>query len=214
MAETVIRVLYVDDDVALVRLVQKALGRRGFEVAHAANGDEALAANRLQGRSTSSRSTTILATGTGLDFLARLASVDLPPPVVYVTGLFGNERRGGGAEGRRRRLRAEDGGRRLPRPARLGPRAGRGEGAPPGAEGSGRERGARGARPGGDPSRGGQPSRREQPIPRFLAGQPAGEGSQRPECEGRARRDAGAHLRHLARPQTALQLGRCARRRA
>ena len=36
------RVLYVDDDIALVRLVQKALGRRGFAVAHAASADEAL----------------------------------------------------------------------------------------------------------------------------------------------------------------------------
>ena len=37
-----IRVLYVDDDVALVRLIQKALGRRGFAVTHAMNGEHAL----------------------------------------------------------------------------------------------------------------------------------------------------------------------------
>ena len=42
-AEPIIKVLYVDDDAALVRLVQKSLGRRGFEVKHAANAEEALA---------------------------------------------------------------------------------------------------------------------------------------------------------------------------
>ena len=46
VADPTIRVLYVDDDVALVRLVQKSLGRRGFEVVHAANGEEAVGAHR------------------------------------------------------------------------------------------------------------------------------------------------------------------------
>ena len=36
MANPVIRVLYIDDDVALVRLVQKVLNRNGFVVTHAA----------------------------------------------------------------------------------------------------------------------------------------------------------------------------------
>lgn len=85
MVKPVIGVLYVDDDVALVRLVQKGLGRRGFEVAHAASGDAALAhieAGAVHVIALDHQ----LATGTGLDFLARLAAVDKAPPVVYVTG--------------------------------------------------------------------------------------------------------------------------------
>ena len=85
MADPVIRVLYVDDDVALVRLVQKALGRRGFEVVHAANADDALehiAAGSIHVVALDH----YLSAGTGLDFLARLAAIDKAPPVVYVTG--------------------------------------------------------------------------------------------------------------------------------
>jgi two-component sensor histidine kinase/CheY-like chemotaxis protein len=85
MADPVIRVLYVDDDVALVRLVQKALGRRGFEVVHAANADDALehiAAGSIHVIALDH----YLSAGTGLDFLARLAAIDKAPPVVYVTG--------------------------------------------------------------------------------------------------------------------------------
>jgi two-component sensor histidine kinase len=85
MAEPVIRVLYVDDDVALVRLVQKALGRRGFQVAHAPNGDEAFA--HIDAGSVDVVALDhYLTAGTGLDFLARLAARDKAPPVVYVTG--------------------------------------------------------------------------------------------------------------------------------
>src|SRR4029079_13887904 len=85
MAGPLIRVLYVDDDVALVRLVQKALGRRGFSVEHAATGDEALAyieAGSVQVIALDHH----LANGTGLDFLTRLTPIEKPPPVVYVTG--------------------------------------------------------------------------------------------------------------------------------
>ena len=35
-------VLYIDDDAAIARLVQKHMGRLGHEVAHAENPDEAL----------------------------------------------------------------------------------------------------------------------------------------------------------------------------
>jgi two-component sensor histidine kinase/CheY-like chemotaxis protein len=85
MVDPVIRVLYVDDDVALVRLVQKALGRRGFEVVHAANADDALehiAAGSIHVVALDH----YLSAGTGLDFLTRLAAIDRAPPVVYVTG--------------------------------------------------------------------------------------------------------------------------------
>ena len=85
MTDTLIRVLYVDDDVALVRLVQKTLSRRGFEVTHAMNAEEALG-HIASGSTQVIALDHYLATGTGLDFLARLASGENSPPVVYVTG--------------------------------------------------------------------------------------------------------------------------------
>lgn len=85
MGDLEFRVLYVDDDDALVRLVQKALGRFGIIVEHAATVDAALA------RSSAGDIHVIaldhyLGGGTGLDLLARLANVPTAPPVVYVTG--------------------------------------------------------------------------------------------------------------------------------
>lgn len=80
MLESVIRVLYVDDDSALVRLVQKTLARRGFEVVHAADGDEAmslLASDRVHVVALDH----YLPTGTGLDLLTRLTATDGSPPV-------------------------------------------------------------------------------------------------------------------------------------
>lgn len=85
VAEPVIRVLYVDDDFPLVRLVQKALGRRGFEVLHATNADEASACIAEGGVNVIALDH-YLPTGTGLDFLTHLAGLDNAPAVVYVTG--------------------------------------------------------------------------------------------------------------------------------
>jgi two-component sensor histidine kinase len=85
MIDPVIRVLYVDDDLALARLVQRALGRRGFEVAHAANAEEALA-QIAAGEVDVIALDHYLAAGTGLDFLARLSKAENAPAVVYVTG--------------------------------------------------------------------------------------------------------------------------------
>lgn len=82
--EAAIRVLYVDDDLALVRLVQKALGRRGFAVSHAANRAEALA-QIATGEVDVVALDHYLTDGTGLDFLAQLAKLDSAPVVVYVT---------------------------------------------------------------------------------------------------------------------------------
>lgn len=80
-----VHVLYIDDDPALARLVQKRLGRRGFVVEHA--GDIAQGLARVD-------ATDIdvvildhyLASGTGLDVLAALKKRPVAPPVVYVTG--------------------------------------------------------------------------------------------------------------------------------
>lgn len=79
------RVLYIDDDEALRRLVQRALERRGFEVVGAASGAEGIAAARatpfdliavdhyMPGQD-------------GLETLERLRDIPDCPPVVYVTG--------------------------------------------------------------------------------------------------------------------------------
>lgn len=83
--DPIIKVLYVDDDIALVRLVQKALGRRGFEVMHAANADEALS-QIVGGNFDVIALDHYLPSGTGLDFLGRLANAVKAPAVVYVTG--------------------------------------------------------------------------------------------------------------------------------
>jgi ActR/RegA family two-component response regulator len=52
-----ISILYIDDDPGLTRLVQKALGRRGYLVEASSTGESGLARLAL-GASTSSRSTT------------------------------------------------------------------------------------------------------------------------------------------------------------
>lgn len=83
----VIRLLYIDDDRGLSRLVEKELGRHGFAVACASDGDaglEILAARAadfdvvaldhyMPGRE-------------GLDVLPDIIALKDPPPVVYVTG--------------------------------------------------------------------------------------------------------------------------------
>jgi len=80
-----IRLLYIDDDAGLSRLVQKELGRHGYQVTCAADGDAGLAAlaaadydvcaldHYMPGRD-------------GLDVLPDIMALTSPPPVVYVTG--------------------------------------------------------------------------------------------------------------------------------
>lgn len=80
-----IRLLYIDDDQGLSRLVQKELGRHGYEVTCAPDADsgyEALKAGQfdvcaldhyMPGRD-------------GLDVLPDILALPTPPPVVYVTG--------------------------------------------------------------------------------------------------------------------------------
>jgi two-component sensor histidine kinase len=80
-----VRLLYVDDDLALVRYIQKALSRRGFDVAHAATREDAeiqIAAGGIDVIALDHH----LADGTGLDLLRGLASRVGAPAVVYVTG--------------------------------------------------------------------------------------------------------------------------------
>ncbi len=79
------RVLYIDDDPGIGRLVQKTLQASGFDVEHAVSGDAGLE---------------LLQTGhfdivaldhhmpgkTGLQVLTRIRALPNPPPVIYVTG--------------------------------------------------------------------------------------------------------------------------------
>lgn len=79
------RVLYIDDDPGLTRLVQKAMGRRGYEFANAETGEaglEMIAASRYDVVALDH----YLPTGTGLDVLKGMEGMEDRPAVVYVTG--------------------------------------------------------------------------------------------------------------------------------
>ena len=80
-----VSLLYVDDDPAMVRLIQRALGRRGVSVSGASTIEEGLA-QVAQGGFDVIALDHFLASGTGLDFLARLKTTEGAPSVVYVTG--------------------------------------------------------------------------------------------------------------------------------
>jgi two-component sensor histidine kinase/CheY-like chemotaxis protein len=84
MALTPIRVLYIDDDPALARLVQRSLGRRGYEVENVATAEQGMARLDRGGVGLIALDH-FLPTGTGLGFLADLQKRPSPPPVVYVT---------------------------------------------------------------------------------------------------------------------------------
>lgn len=79
------RVLYIDDDPALTRLVQRVLSRRGYVVEPVASSDVGLARVREGGIDVIALDH-FLPTGTGIDFLQMLQAEPSPPPVVYVTG--------------------------------------------------------------------------------------------------------------------------------
>ena len=80
-----IRLLYIDDDHGLGRLVERTLSRHGFQVRHASSGDEGL--SRL-----ASEPFDVIALDhfmpakEGLEVLAEIQKLSNPPPVVYVTG--------------------------------------------------------------------------------------------------------------------------------
>ncbi len=83
---TSLRVLYVEDDEGIARLVEKGLGRRGFAVTSAASGEAGLALLR-QGETPFDVIALDhhLPAGTGLDVLRLLGNEPKTPPVVYVT---------------------------------------------------------------------------------------------------------------------------------
>jgi two-component sensor histidine kinase len=80
-----VRLLYIDDDAGLGRLVERTLSRHGYSVTHASSGEEGV---------------TLLASGAydvvaldhfmpgrdGLEILNDIKTLPEPPPVIYVTG--------------------------------------------------------------------------------------------------------------------------------
>ena len=79
------KVLHVEDDVALAVLVRKAMARRGHETVHVTTGDEALKIIAEGGIDIVALDHT-LAAETGLDILGRIGPRGSRPPIVYVTG--------------------------------------------------------------------------------------------------------------------------------
>jgi two-component sensor histidine kinase/CheY-like chemotaxis protein len=80
-----LRVLYVDDDPGLARLVQKGLERRGFVVETALNGQDGLDRVRRGGFDVVALDH-YMPGQDGLEILAAINAETDPPPVVYVTG--------------------------------------------------------------------------------------------------------------------------------
>jgi two-component sensor histidine kinase len=80
-----IRVLYVDDDPALARLIQRTLERRGFSIKHATSGEEGLKALQAGGIDVVALDHH-LPDQTGLSLLPRIRELPNAPPVIYVTG--------------------------------------------------------------------------------------------------------------------------------
>lgn len=79
------RVLYIDDDAALARLVAKALDRGGYDMVHAPTGAEGL--TRLADEAFDAVALDHHMPGEiGLEVLARIRALPEAPPVLYVTG--------------------------------------------------------------------------------------------------------------------------------
>jgi len=84
MTSTASTLLYIDDDEALARLVNRGLTRLGFDVVHAANGEAGLA--RLQQGGIDVIALDQYMPGLdGLETLERVLKIPNAPPVVFVT---------------------------------------------------------------------------------------------------------------------------------
>jgi two-component sensor histidine kinase len=84
MSDRGVRVLYVDDDPGIARLVERSLGRRGYAVEHVTSGQAALARLKQGGIDVIGLDH-FMPSGTGLELLATLQADAAAPPVVYVT---------------------------------------------------------------------------------------------------------------------------------
>lgn len=80
-----VRVLYIDDDAALGRLMQRALAPKGIAIEHVADPEQALALLQDGGYQLVALDHDLGFT-TGLDVLARIRTLEPAPPVIYVTG--------------------------------------------------------------------------------------------------------------------------------
>ena len=78
-------VLYIDDDAAIARLVQRHMGRLGHEVSHAENAEDALELLKTAGFDVVVLDHYLRQT-TGHDVLGRMREAEIDVPVVYVTG--------------------------------------------------------------------------------------------------------------------------------
>ncbi len=80
-----LRLLYIDDDVALGRLVERQLSRRGYTVTHAPDGEIGL--QRLADAPYDVIVLDHFMPGrTGIEILEEIRRGPSPPPVIYVTG--------------------------------------------------------------------------------------------------------------------------------
>jgi two-component sensor histidine kinase/CheY-like chemotaxis protein len=85
MTDAPLRLLYIDDDPGLARLVQKSLERRGFVVETVSDGAAGL--ERVRAQSYDAVALDHYMPGRdGLAVLAEINALPHPPPVVYVTG--------------------------------------------------------------------------------------------------------------------------------
>ncbi len=83
--ERPVSVLYIDDDPALGRLVQRTLTRQGYEITLATSGDEGLAT--LQTRTFDVVALDHFMPGKeGLEVLIAIRTLSDPPPVIYASG--------------------------------------------------------------------------------------------------------------------------------
>lgn len=80
-----LRLLYIDDDLGLARLVARTLGRHGYAVVHATGGDSGLA-HLAAGAFDAVALDHFMPDRDGLDVLAEIQALPDPPPVIYVTG--------------------------------------------------------------------------------------------------------------------------------
>ena len=79
------RLLYIDDDAALRRLVQRNLGRQGYEVVLADGGDEGLALLRTE-RFDAVALDHFMPGKEGLEVLEEIRAMGDHPPVIYASG--------------------------------------------------------------------------------------------------------------------------------
>ena len=85
MSTTPIRLLYIDDDVALVRLVERSFARRGY-VVEGIDRSEAALARIAAGGIDAVALDHYMPGQDGLGVLAEISAMVDPPPVIFVTG--------------------------------------------------------------------------------------------------------------------------------